>query len=222
MAIVKAFRTLAIAQTIQQSLSGPAGWATLAAGLAIAAGAAYAVNSAFSDQETQLASISTEMKETVSAGTEMVAAQELLAEKTNDTTKQMEKLKQRGAAIYESVRTPVEVAADKIAELNMLIEAGAISGETYGRAMEKVRDELAKATNQAKELKDAGRIDVAAVTRDSAAGFSAVLRAQFGDRKKAELEQKQLEAQRKTNSLLEEANRMASNNKPQTVVKVSM
>jgi tape measure domain-containing protein len=63
--IVTAFRTMSLAQIMVQALSGPKGWAQLAVGLAIGAGAALGVNAMF-DQMADTAA--TAKEEVVKAG----------------------------------------------------------------------------------------------------------------------------------------------------------
>src|SRR5690606_39837774 len=94
-------------------------------------------------------------------------------------------------------------------ELNALAKAGAISAETYARAMAQVKEELLKATEQAKEFRDVGRVEVGALTRHSTEAFSAVMRSQHEQRRLAELQKQQLDQEKRQTALLEEANRLS-------------
>lgn len=56
----------------------------------------------------------------------------------------------RGRQITESVQTPLEAYQDQIIELNALLQNGAITQETYGRAVKKAGEDFDEATNKAK------------------------------------------------------------------------
>lgn len=62
--------------------------------------------------------------------------------------KEWEQTLERGKALTESLRTPLEVYQDTLADVNELLDQGAISYETYARAVEKAQKELDAATNQ--------------------------------------------------------------------------
>jgi hypothetical protein len=83
-------------------------------------------------------------------------------------------MKDKGADITASLRTPVEIFADTIAELRELGGKGFIDPETFGRGMDRAKADLLDATRIAKEFKSALDIRVGAVERFSTAGFSAV------------------------------------------------
>ncbi len=63
--------------------------------------------------------------------------------------RQLEELQRRGDALTESLRTPFEIARDRVADANELLAAGVIGWETYGRAIAKAREELERLANQA-------------------------------------------------------------------------
>jgi hypothetical protein len=88
--------------------------------------------------------------------------------------KWIETMKDKGADITASLRTPVEIFADTIAELRELGGKGFIDPETFGRGMDRAKADLLDATRIAKEFKSALDIRVGAVERFSTAGFSAV------------------------------------------------
>lgn len=54
-----------------------------------------------------------------------------------------------GARVFESVRTPIEALDAEIAKLMTLLDAGAISLETFGRAASKVGEEFQKISDDA-------------------------------------------------------------------------
>lgn len=84
----------------------------------------------------------------------IVAATEKLVELRAETERQeaaqreWEAMMARGAAITEAVRTPLEIYQDTLAELNDLLDAGAVSQETYSRALKKAQEDLDEATNK--------------------------------------------------------------------------
>jgi len=96
------------------------------------------------------------------------AAKKALATAAEDIAK-------RGADIAKSLRTPFEVFKDQAAELRELLANGGIGWETYGRAMRKAQADLKGARGEREKLETPG---VAALTRRSAGGFSALQAAQ--------------------------------------------
>lgn len=59
-----------------------------------------------------------------------------------EAAKAREELEKKGVALAESLKTPVEMYNDKIAEFDSLLKEGAITWETYKRAAKKATDEL--------------------------------------------------------------------------------
>lgn len=62
--------------------------------------------------------------------------------KATEAGREADRLRQEGKTITESVRTAAEQYADTLANLNRLLEAGAISQETYARAVARAREQL--------------------------------------------------------------------------------
>jgi hypothetical protein len=81
------------------------------------------------------------------------------------------KIEDRGKAVTESLRTPMQIYRDTVAELNMLVNAGTISWDTYNAGVKKAVESLSGASKAAKDFSTPG---IGAVTRNSAEGFSAV------------------------------------------------
>lgn len=77
----------------------------------------------------------------------------------------------RGKALAESMRTPIEIYRDTVAELNEMVNAGTISWEIYNRGVKKALESLSSAH---KAVEDFNTPAIGAVTRNSAEGFSAV------------------------------------------------
>jgi len=84
-------------------------------------------------------------------------------------------LMNRGKSIAESVRTPDEVFRDTIRELKQLANAGAITGETLGRAVGKAAEEYKRAAGEARKLR-AEATAVPALEMGTQAARSAILR----------------------------------------------
>lgn len=77
--------------------------------------------------------------------TDRLAEQEALTKQTELAQRVYEETLSRGRAVAESVRTPLEIYKDAIVELNDLLVQGAITQETYNRAVQKAGDDLADA-----------------------------------------------------------------------------
>lgn len=58
---------------------------------------------------------------------------------------EMKKLADEGRRVFEATRTPAEALSLKIADLNRLLDAGAIDWDTYNRAMKQAQDDFADA-----------------------------------------------------------------------------
>lgn len=120
-----------------------------------------------------------------------------------EAAKELEKLMKRGESLAQSLRLPDEIYADTIAELKQLAAAGAITEETFGRAFRKAAEELDKSAMKAQQAFQP--LNVGAVTRNSAAGFSAVIDGENAQKKMADIAQKQLEEERRHTRQNEEA-----------------
>lgn len=81
------------------------------------------------------------------------------------------KIEDRGKAVTESLRTPMQIYRDTVAELNTLVNAGTISWDTYNAGVKKAVESLSGAHKAAKDFTTPG---IGAVTRNSTEGFSAV------------------------------------------------
>jgi hypothetical protein len=63
----------------------------------------------------------------------------------NAAKKKADELQQKGAAVIDATRTPLQKYDSKIGELSSLLGAGAIDWDTYGRAVRDARKELEEA-----------------------------------------------------------------------------
>jgi hypothetical protein len=69
-------------------------------------------------------------------------------------TKRHNELMESGRRIMEGMRTPAEMYSDKLQELSVLQQEGAISAETYARAQRQALDDYNKAIEDASRAKD--------------------------------------------------------------------
>jgi tape measure domain-containing protein len=209
-AIALAFRSMATAQAIQQALSGPKGWATLAAGLAIAAGSAIAVNSAFDSANKTLAESSAAATKAAEATKKLnvelfTGAAPKKDEAAEAAKKAMDDMRKQGEQLASSLRTPFEQVRDELLKARDLWDAGAISGETYSRAMAKAREDLAAQSQSADEIRNKLRQQngpVAALQFGTQQAISAMNTAAREQKIAAEVEKQMLAEQRRTNELL--------------------
>jgi hypothetical protein len=164
-----------------------------------------------------------EMKKQVAAREALVKSlkdQEAAAQKAADAHKRLvESMRERGASIEESLRTPVEVFADTMNELRELAGKGFIDPTTFARGTAKARADLIEATKLAKEFKSQTNFSVGAVERFSSAGFSAIQSGRAELLKIIEAEKTQLAEEKKQTALLDEANHLTRTRKPITITR---
>ena len=130
------------------------------------------------------------MEDAEVAASKQAAAQEELK-------KQQEDLARAGQQVTDQFKTPQQKFQDRMAHLDKLVRAGAISWETYSRAVKGAIQDVKKANQR--QIQAARPI--AAVTMGSTAGFSAV---QQANRE----QERQTQLQRQENRLTEETNRI--------------
>jgi ribosomal protein S20 len=127
-----------------------------------------------------------------------------------DEAKALEQLKQKGDQLAQSLRTPMEKFVDAAREAGKLAEAGAISGETYARAMEAAKQELLDSEQSARRIKDLQAAPgTAAAERFTGAGLSAVNSGRREWDRLAKLAEEDARIQKEQKALLAEANRLA-------------
>ncbi len=119
----------------------------------------------------QAASAASGVQDAVEGAEHSVAELGDAFELASDKAKELE---ERGRRITEEMRKPLEVFDDRVRELNDLVRAGAISWETYRRAVAKADQQLREAALANDEFQSLRQIQVGAVTRQSTAGFSAI------------------------------------------------
>ena len=208
--LITIYRALTSVQIIQQAMSGPAGWATLAAGAAIATGAVLAMNEAFksnvstAEQSSQAIQAKTEaIEKNNDAVFEAVKKQKELEDAQKAEKKRIEDLQRKADQVSQAVRTPVEVFRDKVSELQELLNAGVLSWSNYQRAVKKATDTLKNQREQENKQSKNERKSFGAISRGSIAAFSAGKKSDDHFRKMQENQKRQLAEQQKTNLLLQ-------------------
>jgi lambda family phage tail tape measure protein len=101
-----------------------------------------AINARIAETIAQLERLRTENN--TGAIDEAIAAAQEIARRQIDAVaaRDADRIRSEGKAIFESVRTAAEEYADTLANLNRLLEAGAISQEIYARAIARAREQL--------------------------------------------------------------------------------
>lgn len=139
------------------------------------------------------------------ADAEALHEQEMKA--IEDAAKAREALEQRGAKMLESLRTPMEMYTDTIVDLNMMLDAGVISWDTYSRAVAKAQADVQKSEEfAAKEIRVAERQAVGAAIRGRGGVFSIQQKQQRALEKLREEEKLQLKQLQQQTALLQQLN----------------
>lgn len=215
--LIAMYRALTIAQSIQQAMNGPKGWAVLAASLVVAAGAAATVGAMFDESNKVLAKTSQEATKAADATKKLTDAAAAPDNKAAEAAaKHMADLQKQGEQLASSLRTPFEQVRDELLIARDLWDAGAISGETYARAMGKAREDLAAQSQSADEIRNKLRQQggpVAAMQFGTQAAISAINTAAREQKIAAEVEKQMLAEQRKSNELLAKILRGGGNEK---------
>jgi len=68
------------------------------------------------------------------------------------SAEEMESMAKSAEAVFKEVQTPQEIFTDKVVELNKMLDAGALSFETYNRAIIKYQEELDTASKKTDEF----------------------------------------------------------------------
>ncbi len=146
-------RSIATASTIAQALSGPKGWASIAAGLAFAGASVYAVDQLFdSFNETQQKTI-TQAKKVEDGLAQTSESFSETAESTKKATKEQERWLKIAADFRMSLETPVERYQRKIEDLSLAVRNGGLEWEFLERGIKKAMQELDNATKKSQSLK---------------------------------------------------------------------
>ncbi len=147
--LIITLRAIATAQGVAQALSGPAGWATLAAGIAAAGAAVYGVDKLFDG-------LAESQKSTAVASGEVAKGFKEVEKRTVDSGKELKELeKQQKKLVNEAERfrdelaTPIEAYYAKIDKLGDAVVDGGLEFEFFARGVAKAYEELEKATSEA-------------------------------------------------------------------------
>jgi tape measure domain-containing protein len=141
------------------------------------------------------------------------------AKKFEEMAKQVEALKSKGASLTQSLRTPAEIFADTVKEAAQMLQFGAITGDTYARAMGKAKEQLQESLKAQRQIRDIQReSSVSASSRFTSAGQSAMFQAAMELRRLEALEQQQLTIQKEQARLQQEANELLKKEKPQVTL----
>ncbi len=173
------------------AMSGPFGWAQLAAGAtALAAGmGAFSSHVKEADEITNQSAASTShLTETIEDHTAAV----------DDAAKAQEDLAKAGAHVTEQFKTPMEKFQDRMKHLDQLVRAGAITWETYSRAVQGAIADQKKANQRKIEAAS----PISAVTMGSSAGFSAIQKANREQEKQTKIAEQELAQAKETNRIL--------------------
>lgn len=204
-------KAVAASQAVTLALSGPKGWAILAAGLVIASGAAYGIAKGFdeveasaqraADQATSVMEATEKTAEATKAAADMSDAFGESEERAAEAAKKLADMMDRGKSLAEEMRNPFEIYRDTIAEANELLLAGAISIETFNRANMKAQETLEQA-NEFKNQSGSRDTSVSAAVRGTSSGYDAVVKTQQFQQRQLELEKQQIAHQAETNRQL--------------------
>ena len=184
-----------------KNLSGV--WKVLIAVANPLVGAIMWVAGAWSDDEEIIEKV-TKATEQNEAVTLAAAAAEQKA--IEETAKAREALEKKGASLTASLRNPMEMYNDTLADLNSMLDAGVISWETYGRAVEKAQEDIKNSEEfKAKEIKVAERQAIGVTLRGRGA-FSIQQKQQRTLEKLREEERQQLRQLKQQTALLQQLN----------------
>lgn len=147
---------------------------------------------------------------------------ELMAKQAAEAARQREHelkaMADRANSLTKAMRTPAETYVDAMREVTRLLEANAISVVTAFRAAQQARADLVKASGIAVDTKKFAEVRIGAAERGTAAGLSAAVSRDYAALRMAQIQQAQLAAQNKANSILEEIRRLQSKESPPSVV----
>ena len=150
--IVKALKSMAVAQTIVLALSGPSGWIRIAAGIGVALGSLYLLESAFgesAESAKEFAEGNEHLEKSVADATGKIEDQKAAVEENEAA---MQKMKSRADSIFMQTRTEDERRESKIKELNELLDEGLITQETYSRAMDQYNQRVSASVSLVRDL----------------------------------------------------------------------
>jgi len=173
------------------AMSGPAGWAQLAAGGLVLAAGMGAFSKHVKDADESVAGMGRTQQENIGTMEEHTAA-------VDDAAKAQEDLAKAGAQVTEQFKNPMEKFQDRMLHLDQLVRAGAITWETYSRAVQGAIADQKKANQRKIEAAS----PISAVTMGSSAGFSAIQKANREQEKQTKIAEQELAQAKETNRIL--------------------
>ena len=196
-ALIGVFKALTAAQVVQQSLSGPAGWATLAIGIGVAATAVAGVGMAFDELTAEQENSNEKLDEAVKKAEKLnevgeinVATQKKNTAEINKQEKIREKATKRGQQLLEQNKTQAQKYADQLREIDQLVSDEGLTvaqGATLKAKIEaKIQsdiDKVVKANADAAAKAEKDRINAWEKASENAAKKSTTELVRFGSKK---------------------------------------
>lgn len=159
------------------------------------------------------------MAEATKKLTEQTKAQEEAQNKASAAfTHKMDQLKRRAESLSESLRTPAEVFADTVAEIQELGGMGLIDPDKVTRGIQNAKEELLAAGKAIKQTQDTYR-PVAAAERYSQAAASAVNEGKAAQQQQLEIEKQQLKEAQTHRKILQDGFKALADKKSLTLIK---
>ena len=156
------------------------------------------------DEETESVKLLTEAEKKLALEKMRAAEEEQKA--AEEAAKAREALEKKGVKLTESMRSPMEMYNDTLADLNEMLAAGVISWETYSRAVKNAQETVKKSEEfAAKEIKVAERQAVGVTLRGRGA-FSIQQKQQRALERIREEEKLQLKQLQQQTVLLQQLN----------------
>lgn len=224
-AIAGAMRMLATSQAIVAALSGPGGWATLAASIVIATGAAAAIGNEFDKATSKMVAASDKAKEATKNIKEIGKATAETTTKDFEfapAAKQFEDMAQKGREFAKEFQSPAQKFVEYMQEAFQLYEAGAISAQTYAMAQEKAREEMEAQADAAQRVRDIQTPANNMADRYSVAGVSAAMLIDRNQRDRDENAKRQIEIAEQSKAELTKLVRIAERGAPIKVTEVQL
>jgi hypothetical protein len=165
-ALIGVFKALTAAQVVQQALSGPAGWATLAVGIGVAATAVAGVGYAFDELTAEQEDSNAKLDEAVAqaeklneVGEQNVATQKKNTEELDKQDKKREAAVKRGQQLLEQNKTQAEKYADQLKEIDQLVTDGGLTAEQGATLRAKVETKIQSDVDKVVQAQEKARKD---------------------------------------------------------------
>lgn len=208
--IVAALKAMAVGQSIVSALSGPAGLANLAIGVAAAGAAVYSLNAVMDNLDSTTTDAAAATSAMTAPVKDLAAAMDDAKESTDEAADSVKKAKtdweQVGKSIKDSVAGPMDKYREKVESLKQAVLHGAVSWETFSKAANKAVGELVEA-ERVKSSISANTQGVGAALAGTTSGFSAVQEARRAQAAQNKTDKDQLDESKKHTRLLEQIRR---------------